>query len=442
MPPVFLALLAMLPCIYCSHYFIHLLVPIRRPHLYSLLSVLASSLIWSINHILSPQICVAFDLLIYLADLVLVFLLVPRKKQPMFLLIYVLLTIVQMIVASLVLSGFTAALQLPPSQVIDPASMNYPSACLVTTAASIAAMYLFILLLRKLLPPLRENRIVIAFTILFFCQILFIYIIGNLYVYGKTIPGASLTLAIASFIYLSASIVFLRGYQSMHRMDLEALKFSQVQQQLELQISYYQQLQNNIIQVNQIRHDLSNQLQAAYYLLEKGEHEQVRHQLDALDHQIRDKVGTKFCANMIVDAILTEKARQCREFGIPLCLSVFLPEELPVETAHLCSVFSNILDNSIQATLNTEKPYKTIELSADVHGSLITIASSNPCRSFRRSEQHDLLRTHGLGLEILESLARRYHGSMHTSMENGRFQLNIVLKLAEAPGSSGHSPSA
>ena len=435
MPPIFLALLAMLPCTYCAHYFIHLMVPIHRPVLYSTLSTIAGALIWALNHILSSQVSIAFDLLLYVTDLILVFFFVPKKKQPMFLLIYVLLCIVQMIVTVLVMSFLSAVLHLSSSQIIDPNSMVYPTGCLITTVIAVISMYLFIRLMLRILLPLRQNRILIAFAMLFFCQILFIYLILNLYIYGKEISGATLTMGIASMIYCTAGIFFLRGYQSMHRLDLDALKSRQVQQNLELQTSYYHQMQNNIIQVNQIRHDLSNQLQAAYYLLEQGEHEQVRKQLDLLDHQIRNKVGTKYCPNMIVDAVLTEKLRRCEDLDIPLSLSVFLPEDLPIETAHLCSVFSNILDNSIQATLNTPKPYGTIELSADVHGGFVTIESRNPCKSFRRSEKRELLRTHGLGLEILESLAERYHGSMNTVLENGNFQLKLILEVPDKPDS-------
>ena len=433
MPLSFYALLAMLPCTFCAHYFIHLMVPIRRPVLYASLSTLADSIVWAVNHILAPQISVAFDLLIYAADLILMFCFVPRKKMPMFFLVYILLCAVQIIATVLALAGLSVLLHVSPDRVMSPDSIIYPIGCLLCTILAIVMMDLFVRLLRRILPPLREKRILIACSCLFFCQILLVYIIVNLYVYGKDLVGGVLTLSIASVLYIAAGIAFLRGYQSMHRMDLDAMTARQAQQQLELQTGYYHQLQHNIIQINQVRHDLSNQLQAAYYLLEQGEQEQVRRQLDLLHHQIRDKVGTKYCPNLIVDAILNEKASQCSACGIPLCLSVFLPEDLPIETTHLCSVFSNILDNSIQATSATKKPYGTIELSADVHGSFVCIECTNPARSIRRTEQRDLLRTHGLGLEILQNLASQYHGSLNTHMEDGKFYLKLLLALSDAP---------
>ena len=59
------------------------------------------------------------------------------------------------------------------------------------------------------------------------------------------------------------------------------------EQQLNVQTDYYRQLQENILAVNQIRHDLNNQLTAAYRLLDEGQNEQVRRQLEETKENYR-----------------------------------------------------------------------------------------------------------------------------------------------------------
>ena len=176
---------------------------------------------------------------------------------------------------------------------------------------------------------------------------------------------------------------------------------------------------------------LSNQLQAAYYLLEKGESDSVRSQLDLLKNSIADRVGPRFCSNLMVDAVLSEKAELCRQSGVQLEASVMLPREIPIPNAHLCSIFSNLLDNAIQGVLAQEDRTTPIRLCADLKQGFLLIRCENPARPPQKRRNDDPLRAHGLGLTILQQLAQRYDGSLKTSYQEGQFKVELMLSLTE-----------
>lgn len=131
----------------------------------------------------------------------------------------------------------------------------------------------------------------------------------------------------------------------------------------------------------------------------------------------------------MVDAVLKNKESVCREQGIRMEVTVELPNELPVETSCLCSIFSNLLDNSIHGVQESGAADQYIELWAGIRAGCLYVHCVNPAVKPKKTVIGNDLRRHGLGLEILEQLARRYAGSLQTRFENDRFEAIMILPL-------------
>ena len=232
----------------------------------------------------------------------------------------------------------------------------------------------------------------------------------------------------AALLCIGADFASILGYRKILELQLIADQVQQAEQQLRTQNEYYGEMQESILKVNRIRHDLNNQLKTAYYLLEQGHSEEVRAQLDTLKSCIQDHVGTRYCENLMVDAVLREKAARCRQLEIPLELHVLVPADLNIESAHLCSAFSNLLDNCIAAAQKAGPGSGPIRLRSDVHKGYLTISCSNPSVPPRQETRQDILRRHGLGLEILGRLSKLHSGSFETDFRDGRFYVSLILK--------------
>ena len=229
-------------------------------------------------------------------------------------------------------------------------------------------------------------------------------------------------------------LIFLASWQRLRRMQTLQAQLQLAEHQLENQLRYYQQLQSGMEKVNHIRHDLNNQLQTAYTLLGSGRTEAAREQLDAIHQQLRERVGTTYCANLVADAVLLEKAELCHRRGIQLEVEAELPQTLPVEGVHLCSVLANLLDNAVEGCEGCSPAW--IRLSARLQAGCLTVRCENPVAAGRRERpaKHELLPQRGLGLSILSQLARLYHGELQTQRENGVFTAVLLLPLPVAHG--------
>ena len=140
----------------------------------------------------------------------------------------------------------------------------------------------------------------------------------------------------------------------------------------------------------------------------------------------------------MVDAVAADKARRCQAEGIALELRLALPQDLPLDGPALCSVFANLLDNAMEACLRLPAEARQITCSAVCRGGYLIVQERNPLpppldAEARRRRHAD---GRGLGLEILEQIARRYDGMVEICREDGQFQITVWLKLA-APEKEG-----
>ena len=239
-------------------------------------------------------------------------------------------------------------------------------------------------------------------------------------------------LTLGAVVTCVADAAFLISWRHLHRMQLlrEQLRLSE--HQLESQLGNYQRMQASIAEINYIRHDLNNQLQAAYTLLSSGQTEEARQQLDTLHDLLRGQVGTVYCANLVADAVLLEKAELCRQLGIRLSVEAALPAELPVEGVHLCSVLGNLLDNAVESCRSC--PDAWIALEAHLQAGCLMVRCRNCVGEElrRRGIGKQLIPRHGLGLSILRRLAEKYHGEVQAGREGQVFTAVVLLPLTSS----------
>lgn len=72
---------------------------------------------------------------------------------------------------------------------------------------------------------------------------------------------------------------------------------------------------------------------------------------------------------------------------------------------------------------------KTIELRAAVQKDCLVIRCRNTAAAPEKKDRSDPLRSHGLGLGILNRLAKQYDGSFQTEYSDGWFTSTLILHL-------------
>lgn len=239
---------------------------------------------------------------------------------------------------------------------------------------------------------------------------------------------------IATCICIVADIfLFFTIKQYGERQALESQK-KLAEAQLRIQLDHYNNLVSTIEQVSHLRHDMNNQLQTIHSLLRRGENALAQEQAAMLQEHWNQASTKTFCDNKIVDAVLLEKQRLCSDEEITFLPRVAVPAFVPIDGVELCSLFSNILDNAINACKGVPAEHRKISLSAGISANIFTIEASNPAVSAparRTGKNPPLLPEHGLGLDILGQIADKHGGSVRCTFEHGQFCIRVQLNLAQ-----------
>lgn len=236
-----------------------------------------------------------------------------------------------------------------------------------------------------------------------------------------------LYLLVAAVFCFAADWVLFRSMKELSEKAVADERALWYEQLLEQQQSYYSYILADQEEASHIRHDMRNQLQTVYALIQQGDSETAQKQLGELK-KMTERTES-FCQNRIVNALLHVKDLQYRDQGIRLECQCSVPEDLPVSGVDLCSLFSNLLDNAANGVNQLSSGRKTITLASKLEGNVFVVRCENPYSgedSVRPSHRPD---GHGLGLSILEELANQYHGEMKLETNSGLFVVTIWFVL-------------
>ena len=234
-----------------------------------------------------------------------------------------------------------------------------------------------------------------------------------------------LYLLIAAIFCFAADWILFRSMRELSEKTIADERALWYEQLLDQQQSYYSYILADQEEASHIRHDMRNQIQTVYALMQSGDSDTAQAQLGELTRMTEQHQS--FCRNRIVDAILHVKELQYRDRGIKLQCQCSVPDDLAVAGTDLCSLFSNLLDNAANAVEPLEPQQKIVSLSSVFDNNVFTVRCENPYpgeESLLPSHRPD---GHGLGLSILEDLAKRYQGEMNTETDNEIFKVTLWL---------------
>ena len=193
-----------------------------------------------------------------------------------------------------------------------------------------------------------------------------------------------------------------------------------------LEQAHYKAVEIRQEELARIRHDFNNQLSTISQLIRMGEADDAQTMIRQLGEDIDATRENPYCAIPVVNAVLIEKEKTCREKNILLQTELDVPHTLYVEPLHLCSIFSNLVDNAIRGAESCGQKPSGVLLSSAVAGDYLLIKTINPSKPPQSPKPG-----HGYGSLILKELAEQYDGSYQTSYENGLYTAVISLLIKE-----------
>lgn len=232
------------------------------------------------------------------------------------------------------------------------------------------------------------------------------------------------------FYVLGVGVVVLdilrKKYQTESRLKDEYLQITR---------EYVREVKENARETRKMHHDLQAHIFSLRHYLDQREYEKAEEYLSAMQNHTDKMVKKMISVNHeIVDAVLQEMQIRSEKLQIKWKVEGLLPPNLPIGDFDLCTIFSNLLANSVEACekLPSEKRYICLEIRQLSNHLVIEI--TNPI-----SEDIDLdmlgsithkedVKNHGYGIANVRSAVAKHHGELFFEKQEGIFLVRIMLQ--------------
>ena len=169
------------------------------------------------------------------------------------------------------------------------------------------------------------------------------------------------------------------------------------------------------------------------HLANENDLDEIRNYLEKLNVSVGRTDRELHCGNSIADAICNERNQYAKKKEIHVEIEGRMPNAIQLEAIDICTIFSNALDNAIEAvTLIPDVQKRWINLKIQNQGEILFLQFTNPMLKCENKGMKTMKKdsiNHGFGLQNIRMAAEKYQGSMAARMEKTENGMIFVLEL-------------
>ena len=200
-----------------------------------------------------------------------------------------------------------------------------------------------------------------------------------------------------------------------------------------LQQERYENLCMAIEEAKQARHDIRHHFVQLSSLAEQGDMEKIKKYLSATTEKISD-YNLHFCENQAVDSVFGYYSTLAQKENIPFHALVSLPTDLSIDEINLCLVFSNLLENAIQASVKTEPARRKINVEVYPHHNHLLLIHVENTFDGKIQQENNVFQSskrsgNGIGIESVRHITDKNGGACDFTYEDGIFSAKIMLRI-------------
>lgn len=204
---------------------------------------------------------------------------------------------------------------------------------------------------------------------------------------------------------------------------------------MEDELRYFNEYKNKNTELMRFRHDLKNHLLCLKTLCQEEKYNEVPQYIDGLFDDWQETGRLYHVGNDIIDAVINGKAFRLKEHHIELNITGYFKDHLALPPVDLCTIFSNAIDNAIEANIKIAEPAgRYLNIMIKSSDNFYIISFTNPVAARVEIDSALIITSekgagHGFGLRNIRQAAERSQGYIELQSEDTLFTLDVVLPL-------------
>ena len=224
-----------------------------------------------------------------------------------------------------------------------------------------------------------------------------------------------------------------------HDADIASERVRSAELILKASCAYGARLEEEAREAEKIRRCLLESIDEVERFVERGDRQGLATHIEAT--RTASATARRWCEHSAVNMLLEIKSLKAEAAKVYLHADVAIPRDVALPSLDLCAVFSNMLDNAIDAASKEPEDGRWVSVAAGQRAGYMVIRTENGfskhTEAKRRSVKTFDIEGHGWGLRILSELAHRHNGELTTSFEDGVYVTQVALHVDNPNGTDG-----
>ena len=211
------------------------------------------------------------------------------------------------------------------------------------------------------------------------------------------------------------------------------------EQQVKAMKKRLEEAENFYGSIRKVRHEMKNHMANIQGLAEAGQYGEIEDYVRRMDETMQELEYKYVTGSPVTDVIINDKCRRAEKAGIRFEADFRYGGEIPV--FDLGIILNNLLDNAIEACekleqgkgfirlmLKRKKQFLLLEVENSFDGDVPTREGSPLPATTKQSVLPDIVTEHGIGLENVRDVARRYFGGVNIKVKRDVFHVTVMLQ--------------
>ncbi|CEN23322.1 two-component signal transduction sensor histidine kinase [[Clostridium] sordellii] len=249
-----------------------------------------------------------------------------------------------------------------------------------------------------------------------------------------------LILGIASGLILASNIYFIMLIKKLVYSYTIKYENKLMKENILKEYNHYLCIKREQDKVKEVYHDIKNHMICIRDMSVNSNTKGIINYIDSIQQKYNkysEFNNTYDTGNMIVDSILNNKKSICEKKDIDFFADVDFSKSDFIDTVDVCIIFSNIIDNAIEACekINSIDLERSIIIKSRYIDNFCIISIENTKNDDTviqngkiKTTKKDSF-THGLGLKNVRNTVKKYLGEVSINYTDNKFNLKIMIPL-------------